>query len=117
MPAEPDDGGAGGAAQGRGAGDASDPVAERVAKSLAAGTCGAHGGGGVALAGVPGGGADDADRRGTAGLEQVSALLCDSFTATAPGLPEKPYRIVYPLLADGAGAELRGYAGEQSAIE
>jgi hypothetical protein len=60
---------------------------------------------------------DAREARWRRGLEQVSALLCDSFTATAPGLPEKPYRIVYPLLADGAGAELRGYAGEQSAIE
>jgi hypothetical protein len=44
------------------------------------------------------------------GLDQVSAILCDSFTATLSELPQKPYRIVYPLLADGAGEVLRGYA-------
>jgi DNA-binding transcriptional regulator YhcF (GntR family) len=50
------------------------------------------------------------------GLEQVTALLCDSFTAKNGGLPQRPYLIVYPLLADGAGAELRGYTGEKIAV-
>jgi DNA-binding transcriptional regulator YhcF (GntR family) len=57
---------------------------------------------------------DAREPRWRRGLDQVSAILCDAYTAKLPGLPEKPYRIVYPLLADGAGAELRGYAGDSS---
>jgi GntR family transcriptional regulator len=53
---------------------------------------------------------DAREPRWRRGLEQVSAILCDAYTAKLQGLPEKPYRIVYPLLADGAGAELRAYA-------
>jgi DNA-binding transcriptional regulator YhcF (GntR family) len=46
------------------------------------------------------------------GLEQMTAILCDSYTAAQPGIPEKPFRIVFPLLADTAGGILREYSGE-----
>ena len=46
------------------------------------------------------------------GLDQVTAILCDSATATLPTLPEKPFHIVFPLLADTAAAELRQYSQE-----
>jgi DNA-binding transcriptional regulator YhcF (GntR family) len=44
------------------------------------------------------------------GLEQATAILCDAYTATLPALPAKPHRIVFPLLADTARAELDGYS-------
>jgi GntR family transcriptional regulator len=44
------------------------------------------------------------------GLEQVAAILCDRFTAGLTTLPKKPLRIVFPLLADSAGAELLQYS-------
>jgi DNA-binding transcriptional regulator YhcF (GntR family) len=47
------------------------------------------------------------------GLEQVTAIFCDSFTATVPALPARPHVIVYQLLADEACAELSQYAREQ----
>jgi hypothetical protein len=46
------------------------------------------------------------------GLEQVTAILCDSFTASLPTLPGKPFHIVFPLLADSASGLLREYSGE-----
>jgi DNA-binding transcriptional regulator YhcF (GntR family) len=46
------------------------------------------------------------------GLEQVTAILCDSFTAENGGLPEKPFHIVFPLLADTLDGVLREYSGE-----
>lgn len=46
------------------------------------------------------------------GLEQATAVLCDSYTAKLAELPQKPFHIVFPLLADGAGAMLRQYSGE-----
>ena len=47
------------------------------------------------------------------GLEQVTAILCDSYTATLPTLPGKPFHIIFPLLADTADALLRDYSQEQ----
>jgi GntR family transcriptional regulator len=47
------------------------------------------------------------------GLEHVTAILCDSYTATLPTLPDKPFHIIFPLLADTAGALLREYSQEQ----
>ena len=44
------------------------------------------------------------------GLNDVTAILCDAFTATLPSLPSKPHAIVYPLLADSARAELSRYS-------
>ena len=44
------------------------------------------------------------------GLDQVTAILCDAFTATLPTLPTKPHIIVFPLLAETARAELGGYS-------
>jgi len=44
------------------------------------------------------------------GLEQTTAILCDSFTARLPGLPHKPFLIVFPLLAESVGALLREYS-------
>jgi GntR family transcriptional regulator len=46
------------------------------------------------------------------GLEQVTAILCDSFTASLPTLPAKPFHILFPLLADSGPALLREYSGE-----
>ena len=46
------------------------------------------------------------------GMEQVTAILCDSYTASLPALPQKPFLIVFPLLADGAEALLREYSRE-----
>ncbi|MDP9050815.1 MAG: GntR family transcriptional regulator [Acidobacteriota bacterium] len=48
------------------------------------------------------------------GLEQATALLCDSYTASLPTLPQKPFHIVFPLLADTAAELLRGYSGEEA---
>jgi GntR family transcriptional regulator len=43
------------------------------------------------------------------GLEQVTAILCDSYTATQ-ALPQRPHVIVYRLLAESAGDALNRYA-------
>jgi GntR family transcriptional regulator len=51
---------------------------------------------------------DAREARWRHGLEQVTAILCDAFTAKLKTLPKKPHVIVFPLLADSAGAELRG---------
>jgi GntR family transcriptional regulator len=48
------------------------------------------------------------------GLEQVTALLCDSYTNSLPTLPQKPFHIVFPLLADATAELLRGYSGESA---
>jgi len=60
---------------------------------------------------------DTANPRWRRGLEQVTAILCDSYTATLPTLPQKPFHIIFPLLADTASAELRQYSQEQPAIQ
>ena len=44
------------------------------------------------------------------GLDQAVAILCDAHTATVAGFPKKPQKIVFRLLAESAGEELRGYA-------
>jgi GntR family transcriptional regulator len=46
------------------------------------------------------------------GLEQVTAILCDSYTAGIPTLPGKPFHIVFPLLADSAATLLREHSQE-----
>jgi hypothetical protein len=46
------------------------------------------------------------------GLEQVTAVLCDSYTAQTALFPQKPHQLVFPLLADSAAAELRRYTRE-----
>ena len=46
------------------------------------------------------------------GLEQVTAVLCDSYTAESAAFPERPHMLVFPLLADSAAAELRRYTHE-----
>lgn len=50
------------------------------------------------------------------GLEQVTAVLCDSYTAKSASFPEKPFQIVFPLLADSAAAELRRYTQEPAGL-
>jgi len=50
------------------------------------------------------------------GLEQVTAVLCDSYTAQSTTFPQKPYQLIFPLLADSAAAELRKYSGEPAVI-
>jgi DNA-binding transcriptional regulator YhcF (GntR family) len=54
---------------------------------------------------------DAREARWRHGLDQVTAVLCDAFTATLPTLPAKPHIIVFPLLAETARAELDGYSG------
>lgn len=49
------------------------------------------------------------------GLEEVSAILCDTFTASLPTLPSKPHLIVFPLLADSGRAELSQYSQDRPA--
>lgn len=44
------------------------------------------------------------------GLEEAAAILCDAHTATLREFPKKPQKIVFRVLAESAGAELRGYA-------
>lgn len=53
---------------------------------------------------------DAREARWRHGLDQVTAILCDAYTAGLPTLPTKPHKIVFPLLADTARAELEGYA-------
>jgi GntR family transcriptional regulator len=52
---------------------------------------------------------DAREARWRHGLEQVTAILCDAFTARLPKLPAGPHVIVFPLLAETARAELDGY--------
>lgn len=44
------------------------------------------------------------------GLEQVTAILCDAYTATVPALPAKPHTLIFPFLADSTMAELGRYS-------
>ncbi|SNT27979.1 GntR family transcriptional regulator [Granulicella rosea] len=48
--------------------------------------------------------------RWTRGLEQATAILCDSYTASVPSLPRRPHLILFPLLADSSKAELARYS-------
>ena len=48
------------------------------------------------------------------GLEQVTAILCDSYTASIPTLPQKPFHIVFSVLADSAADELRQFTSESA---
>ena len=50
------------------------------------------------------------------GLEQVTAVLCDSYTAQTASFPQKPYQLVFPLLSDSAAAELRRYTREPAGL-
>jgi GntR family transcriptional regulator len=52
---------------------------------------------------------DAREARWRHGLEQVTAILCDAFTAKLKTLPTKPHVIVFPLLAETACAELGSY--------
>jgi GntR family transcriptional regulator len=54
---------------------------------------------------------DAREARWRHGLDQVTAILCDAFTATLPKLPAKPRIIVFPLLAETARAELGSHSG------
>jgi GntR family transcriptional regulator len=53
---------------------------------------------------------DAREARWRHGLDQVTAILCDAYTAALPTLPGKPHKIVFPLLAETAGAELEVHA-------
>ena len=48
--------------------------------------------------------------RWSRGLNDVTAILCDAYTATLASLPSRPHTIVYPFLADSAKAELNRYS-------
>jgi GntR family transcriptional regulator len=54
--------------------------------------------------------------RWSRGLDQATAILCDSFTATVPALPQKPHMIVFPLLADSARTELNRFSNSPSTL-
>jgi len=54
--------------------------------------------------------------RWTRGLNDVTAILCDAFTAAVPAFPPKPHAIIYPFLADSAIAELSRYANPPSGL-
>jgi DNA-binding transcriptional regulator YhcF (GntR family) len=49
---------------------------------------------------------DARQARWNRGLDQVTAILCDAYTATVPALPSKPHILIFPFLADAAVAEL-----------
>ncbi len=53
---------------------------------------------------------DAREPRWRRGLEQVTAILCDSYTAELEMLPQKPYLIVFSVMADSAAALLREYS-------
>jgi GntR family transcriptional regulator len=53
---------------------------------------------------------DARQSRWNRGLNDVTAILCDAYTATLAALPSKPHIIVYPFLADSARAELSRYS-------
>jgi DNA-binding transcriptional regulator YhcF (GntR family) len=55
---------------------------------------------------------DVREARWRRGLEQVTAILCDSYTAALPALPAKPFHLVFPMLADSAATVLREYSQE-----
>jgi hypothetical protein len=42
------------------------------------------------------------------GLEEMTAIVCDAFTARHSGLPKKPHIIISAVLAAAAAAELLG---------
>jgi len=50
------------------------------------------------------------------GLDQVTAILCDAYTATVPAMPTKPHILVFPFLADAAVAELARYSRTSSSL-
>jgi GntR family transcriptional regulator len=50
------------------------------------------------------------------GLERVSGILCDVYTAKSGKLPKNVKAVVFPLLAEGAGEELRRFSPESSGI-
>ena len=47
-------------------------------------------------------------------LTTVSAILCDVYTASQPGLPARPKRFIFPLLADSARNLLRPFEAAAS---
>ena len=49
-------------------------------------------------------------------LEQVTAILCDAYTATVPALPSKPHTLIFPFLADSTIAELGRYSQSPAAL-
>jgi GntR family transcriptional regulator len=59
---------------------------------------------------------DARQQRWNRGLEQVTAILCDAYTATVPALPSKPHTLIFPFLADSTVAELGRYSQSPSAL-
>jgi len=57
---------------------------------------------------------DARSRNWRRGLEQVTAILCDCYTAQSARLPQKPFELVFPILADSAAAALRHYTHESA---
>lgn len=54
--------------------------------------------------------------RWTRGLNDVTAILCDAYTARIPAFPPKPHAIIYPFLADSAVVELSRYGNTPSSL-
>jgi GntR family transcriptional regulator len=52
--------------------------------------------------------------RWSRGLDQVTAILCDAYTATVPALPSKPHTLIFPFLADSARTELSRYSNPRT---
>ena len=59
---------------------------------------------------------DARQQRWNRGLEQVTAILCDAYTATVPALPSKPHTLIFPFLADSTIAELGRYSQSPAAL-
>ena len=59
---------------------------------------------------------DARERNWRRGMEQVTAVLCDSFTAQSETFPQKPFQIVFPILADSAGELLRQHTADAAEI-
>jgi DNA-binding transcriptional regulator YhcF (GntR family) len=54
--------------------------------------------------------------RWSRGLEMADAIICDAHTAALPGFPKQARAIVFPMLADSMGEELRRYLDTPSAL-
>jgi DNA-binding transcriptional regulator YhcF (GntR family) len=59
---------------------------------------------------------DARSRNWRRGLEQVTAVLCDSYTAESTAFPRKPHQLVFAILADSAGSLLRQYTHEAAGL-
>jgi DNA-binding transcriptional regulator YhcF (GntR family) len=59
---------------------------------------------------------DTRQPRWNRGLDQVTAILCDAYTATVAAMPSKPHILIFPFLADATIAELGRYSATSSPL-